>query len=70
MRFRLVMHDTKKDNKYDAERRYEFLGNREAIWFLWFTLKEQGAKHVEVFNLAGNKQSPQDGIHGLFDYSA
>ena len=70
MRFRLVIHDTKDENKYTADRRHEFLGDRDAIWFLWFTFaKTMGKRHVEVFNLAGDKQRPEDGINGMSDFN-
>lgn len=70
MRFRLVIHDTKEDNKYEADRRYEFFGDKEAIWFLWYTfVKREGKRHVEVFDLAGDKQRPEVGIHGMSDYN-
>lgn len=70
MRFRLVIYDTKSDNKFDAERRYEILGDRNAIWFMWFTLtREQKYKHVEVFHINGAKLQPEKGIAGMEDYS-
>jgi hypothetical protein len=72
MRFRLVVYNTTDDNKYkaDTDGRHEFLGNREAIWFLWFTLTEKlGKKHVEVFSLDGTPQKPELGFHGMSDYN-
>jgi len=69
MRFRLVIHDTDAFNRFDATRRYEYLGDREAIWFLWYTFtKIEGKRHVDVFDLAGQKQRPEEGIAGLTDY--
>jgi hypothetical protein len=67
MQFRLVFYNTKSENKYDAEYRYEYFGNRESIWYLWFTLKDSG--HVEVFSLDGRKQEPEKGISGLVGYN-
>lgn len=70
MRFRLVIYDTTEDNKYAAERRHEFLGDKDAIWFLWYTFsKIEGKKHIEVFNLAGDKQHPENGSNGMVDYN-
>jgi hypothetical protein len=70
VRFRLVIYDTNYDNKYAADSRYEFLGSRDSIWFLWYQLTAvEGKKHVEVFNLAGSKQRPEDGINGMSDIS-
>lgn len=70
MRFRLVHYETDKDNKYEADQRFEFFGNRNAIFNLWwlftYTLK---FKHVEVFNLAGMKCDPKKGIAGMEDYN-
>lgn len=70
MLFRLVLRDTEDDDKYLAIDRYEFLGNRDSIWFLWFNLtKILKKKHVEVFNLEGLKVEPEKGSAGLYGYS-
>jgi hypothetical protein len=70
MRFRLVLHDTQSDNKYDATSRHEYLGDRDATWHLWYTLaKVLGKKHVEVFNLDGTKLDPEKGLHLMTDYN-
>ncbi len=70
MRFRLAYYDTTEENKFAAERRHEYVGNRDAIFNLWFMLtRTLGKKHVEVFNLAGEKQRPEDGVNGLCDYN-
>jgi hypothetical protein len=70
MRFRLVVYDTWSDNKFDAERRYEILGDRNAIWFMWFNLTHDlKYKHVEVFHINGVQQHPEKGIAGMEDYN-
>ena len=70
MRFRLVHYDTQEGNKYVADRRHEYLGDREAIWHLWFTLaKSLGKKHVEVYSLDGRKLEPEKGITAMTDYT-
>ncbi len=70
MRFRLVFHDTQDDNKYAANKVHEYLGDREAIWQLWYMLtKTLKMKHVEVFSLDGTKQEPEKGYPGLVDYN-
>ena len=71
MRFRLVWYDSNTDSKYDAAARFEYLGSCDAIWHLWFLLsKTLGKRHVEVFNLAGERQQPQRGVrNGMTDYS-
>ena len=70
MKFRLVCWDTTSDNKYDAEKRYEYLGNALSIWNLWFMLVRQLQKqHVEVYNLNGLRQEPEKGLTGLGDYN-
>lgn len=70
MLFRLVIYDTEEENKYAALDSYEYLGNREAVWFLWYTFaRVLGKRHVEIYNLIGQKQRPEDGIVTLTDYS-
>lgn len=70
MRFRLVFHDTNEENKYAANDRHEYLGDREAIWHLWFLLtRTLGKKHIEIFSLDGTKQQPEVGLHGMCDYN-
>lgn len=68
MRFRLVIHDTDSDNKYDTHHGYELFGDRESIMFLWIELRKAGKKHVDVFNLAGMRINPEDGLDGFIDY--
>ncbi len=71
MRFRLVMHDTDDENKYDAEsdKRCEYLGKKEDIWSLWYLLTQVlKKKHVEVFHINGIKQHPEFGMSGMGDY--
>ena len=68
MRFHLVFYNTKSTDKHSAERRHEYLGNREAIWTLWHTLTTAGNRHVEVFNLAGEKQCSENGAMALDDF--
>lgn len=64
--FRLVWYETLAENKYQADRRHEFLGGREAVFTLWFTLvKRLGERHVEVYSLDGRMQEPEKGLSGL-----
>lgn len=70
MRFRLVWYDTDMDDKYLAEDyRFEYFGNREAIWYLWYLLKDKGCRHINVYSLDGTKQEPEKGRDGMIDYS-
>jgi hypothetical protein len=69
MRFRLTWHDTKHEDKYAAEHRHEFLGNREAIFRLWYELDRLGYKHLAVHSLDGTLQEPERGMGGLVDYN-
>lgn len=70
MRFRLVVYLTHQDNKYEAEERYEYLGDRDAIWHLWFTFaKTLQFPHVEVYSLDGRKMEPEKGLCHMSDYS-
>ena len=71
MRFRLVFYDTTDQNKYASDRRHEYLGDRDAIWSLWFLLNNQLKKpHVEVFSLDGTRQHPELGcLEGMTDYN-
>lgn len=71
MRFRLLWHETTSNDKHDAKRRYEYLGDKASIWKLWFILTRiQLEKHVEIYSLDGIKQKPELGvIAGLIDYS-
>jgi len=67
MKFRLVWYDTPHDNKYESlcENRYEYFGDRQSIWRLWFELvEERRCKHVEVYNLAGDPCDMSKGIYG------
>lgn len=70
MKFRLVHYETSSENKFDADQRFEFFGNKNDIFNLWwlftYTLH---FKHVEVFNLAGDKCNPREGIAGMIDYN-
>lgn len=70
MRFRLVIHDTDSENKYDSDSAYELFGDREAIMFLWIQFQKMGKKHVEIFSLDGTRQYPEEGINGLCDSGA
>ena len=68
MRFRLVVYNTNAANKYEALHAHEFLGDASAIWFLWFTLTNDARKkHVEVFNLAGQRLNPELGLCDMVD---
>lgn len=68
MRFRLVLYETDSENKHDAERRYEFMSDKQGIWWLWFNLKMK-CKHVEIYSLNGELQHPEKGLQGLIDYN-
>lgn len=68
--FRLVWFDTNSDNRFDAERRYEFFGEKQSIWTLWFLLtNDKKAKHVRVYSLDGVLQKPEFGINGLVGHN-
>lgn len=70
MRFRLVWYDTNHEDRFLSTARYEFLGDRESIWNLWFTLtKKLKCKHVEVFSLDGRQQNLDEGLNGMVDYN-
>ncbi|MDO9179122.1 MAG: hypothetical protein Q7U16_12525 [Agitococcus sp.] len=70
MLFRLVHYETKSDDKFDAQNRYEYLADKDAIWTLWYTFTEQlKYKHVEVFSLDGTKQDPGNGSRGMVGYN-
>lgn len=70
MRFRLVVYKTQDGNKYAANERHEYLGDREAIWHLWFTFaKTLQFPHVEVYSLDGRKLDPEKGLNAMSDYS-
>lgn len=66
MRFRLVCYNTKMDDRREANNAYEYLGDAESIFFLWHTLSKD-MPHVEVFNLAGHKLDPRNGIYAMVD---
>ena len=69
MRFRLAVYHTGSDNKYDASRRFEYFGDSEAIWALWFHFaREMNLKHVEVYSLDGRKLDPETGSSAMVDY--
>lgn len=64
--FRIVWYETAAENKYEADRRHEFLGGREAIFTLWYTLTSRlGQRHVEVYSIDGRMQKPENGLSGL-----
>ena len=68
--FRLTWYRTESENKYDAETRCEYIGDRDSIWSLWATLTKQlDYKHVEVFSLDGTRQEPELGRYGLTGYN-
>jgi hypothetical protein len=68
--FRLVWYDTDRDTKYAADHRHELLGDRDAIFAVWYVLVEkQGCKHVEVYSLDGRLMSAEKGLGGLVGYS-
>ena len=71
MRFRLTIHCTRSENKFESEPdfRHEFLGNAADVWFLWYTLTNLGYPHVEVFSLDGRKLDPAKGINEMIDYN-
>jgi len=68
MRFQLHLYDTNAVDKYMAEtyQRHVIYGDAEAIWKIWYYLTQSlGKKHVEIFDLMGNKQKPEEGLNGL-----
>lgn len=66
--FRIVWYETQDENKYKAERRYELLGPPEAVFRLWFLLRETW-RHVEIYNLQGAPCDPARGLDGLVGYA-
>ena len=70
MRFRLVVYMTDADNKFEASRAHEYLGDEQAIYHLWYTFsKICKHKHVEIYNLMGVRLDPEIGISCMVDYS-
>jgi len=68
MRFRLVVYNATSTNTLYSQDTHEFLGDATAIWFLWCALtNDVQTKHVEVFNLAGQRMKPELGISGMVD---
>ena len=69
MRFRLVFYDTDAHDKYNTEHRFEYFGDRDSIWNLWYLLYiTLNKRHVEVYSLDGRKMNPEDGYEGMTDY--
>jgi hypothetical protein len=69
MRFRLAVYHTSSANKFDASRSFEYFGDSEAIWALWFHFaREMGLTHVEVYSLDGRKLNPEAGVSAMVDY--
>ena len=69
--FRLVWYDTKYENKYEADKIHQFMGDFDSIFRLWFVLTaERSCKHVEVYNLNGVRQHPERGSSGMTAHSA
>jgi hypothetical protein len=66
---RLVWYDTNSGHKYDADNRYEYLADVEAILVLYLALEKIGAKHVEVFSLDGTRLDPNKGRGGLHGHN-
>jgi hypothetical protein len=65
-----MWYKTKSENKFDANEKHEYLGDRESIWNLWYRLtKILNEKYVEVYSLDGRRQTPELGLQGLIDYS-
>ena len=70
MRFRLLWFRTKEENKYEAQEVQEYLGDKKDIWLLWYTLKEIGWPHVEVYHISGYLCEPEKGIlTGMPDFA-
>lgn len=66
MQFRLVIYRTREANKYLAHEIHEFLGSREAIQRLWHELHQViGWPHVEVYDISGMRQQPQNGVDAM-----
>jgi hypothetical protein len=70
MRFRLIWYVTNSEDKLDADDKLEWLGNRKSIFRLYWILKDINKKHVEVYNLEGDKQIMNNGLNGLNDYNS
>jgi len=71
MRFRLTWFDTDNEDKWTADNRYEYLGNAQSIFRLWFTLThELHAKHIDVFMLDGSRCDLRKGIEHMFSMDA
>lgn len=69
MLFRLIVYLTDADNKYEAIDRLEYFGNGRSIWQLWSDqARILGRRHVEVFNLAGERQDPEKGVDVLMTH--
>jgi len=66
MRFRLVWYVTNNDNKYHADDRFEYLGDRDGICRLWYELIRQGNRHVEIWTLDGTRQTPELGLNTIW----
>ena len=63
--FILKWYHTDSDNKYDSERHPLVMGDRDSIFTLWFVLKQKGEKHLEITNIHGQVQKPEQGLDGL-----
>jgi len=62
MNYRLVVYNTNSENKYDADNKYEYLGDAESILMLWSLFTKAGiygCRHVEIYDLDGTRQYPE-----------
>lgn len=71
MKYRLVHYDTQEDDKHAADDVHEYWCTEESdAWHLWWTLvRVAGQRHVEVYNMLGQRQNPEKGVHALRSHS-
>lgn len=63
--FQLVFRPTREADKFCADDAHFIMGDRDSIHRIWWELhKVAGWPHVEVFNMAGEKQEPEKGFSG------
>lgn len=66
MQYRVLWYHTKEKSKYEAERMFDYLCDRDAAFYMWYYLtKELKYPHVYIYDLVGNLQKPEKGIDGL-----
>jgi len=63
--FQLIFRPTKREDKFAADDAHFMIGDRESVFRIWWELKQAGWPHVEIYNMAGTVQQPEQGIAGL-----